>query len=109
MVSMPAQKLFGIVCNKHGSKNLNRSTLHNLRITYPLKASLDLASVRWRYSPPRRRPLKFVCHAFISLRDKRTPKDVCGEATLDLAFTNFKILQLMENAGPPNRFDASSL
>ena len=56
------KKLFGIVCNKHGSKNLNRSTLHNLRITNPLKA-----------------------------------------------FTNFKILKLMENVGPPNRFDASSL
>ena len=58
MVPMPAQKLFGIVCNKHGSKNLNRSSLHNLRITNPLKASLDLA------------------------------------------FTNFQILQLMENVGP---------
>ena len=63
MVPMPAQKLFGIVCNKHGSKNLNRSTLHNLRITNPLKASLDLA------------------------------------------FTNFQILQLTENVGPPNRLD----
>ena len=67
MVPMPAQKLFGIVCNKHDSKNLNRSTLHNLRITNPLKASLDLN-----------------------------------------AFTNFQILQLMENVVPPNRFDASS-
>ena len=60
MVSMSAQKLFSIVCNKHSSKNLNRPTLHNLRITNPLKASLDLA------------------------------------------FTNFQILQLMENVGPPN-------
>ena len=58
MVPMPAQKLFSIVCNKHGSKNLNLSTLHNLRITNPLKA-----------------------------------------------FTNFKILQLTENVGPPNRLD----
>ena len=58
MVPMLAQKLFGIVCNKHGSKNLNLSTLHNLRITNPLKA-----------------------------------------------FTNFIILLLTENVGPPNRVD----
>lgn len=62
MVPMPAQKLFSIVCNKHGSKNLNLSTLHNLRITNPLKA-----------------------------------------------FTNFKILQLTENVGPPNRLDETML
>ena len=34
---------------------------------------------------PRRRPLGFVCHAFKWMRDKRTPKDVCGEATQRLA------------------------
>ena len=31
--------------------------------------------------PPRRRPLGFVCHAFIEMKARqRTPKDVCREA-----------------------------
>ena len=48
--------------------------------TYLVKQHVSISALA---SPARRRPLGFVCHAFISpprMRDKRIPKDVCGEA-----------------------------